>query len=901
MSFDLLDHPVALSLPQRNIPSSWTRYIPLGMLLVDLIRPRLLVELGTDAGVSYCAFCQAVTELRLDTRCYGIEAAGERAAQVDLAAYHAAKYAAFSTLLPANTYNDPSRFADSSIDLLHISGQAGQFSDDVAASAHEIFQTWLPKMSDSGVILLTGAPTGDVSQAEATVAASLWRLLTQRYPSHLVTQPYGQDESGIGFVVVGTVAPAGVRSLLQLSPVQWRTLSETLVSLGERNALALRLTETSAQLERERAQARSTRTTQLRALQAMKESSAQQQSDLQQRLDNALWQLAWLDASRGVRMVKLARAARRLWAQRGPFWLAQRALLWSLGKRGYYRQDSAAALPTPKSARIATGERKQVMFISGCPGGAMRYRCDHQVEQLRLMGVTAEAEALSRVNLLDVLDRFECFMLHRVPYDSDVHVFVTEARKRGKPVIFETDDLVFIPDNARHQAELERFSAQDRTLYIDEMGRIRKTLTLSDAATVSTQALYEWVKPITSDVVITPNVVSKEMLMRSAVALAQRESPATPGAGLSGSEQKITIAYFSGSPSHDRDFREAQDAVLWALDTYPHVEFLLVGPLKLNSQFDRFGSRVQHWPVRPWQELPDVYAQVNINLAPLERNNPFTEAKSSIKYLEAALLKVPTVASARQDFVRVMRHGVNGLLADSPEEWRDALRQVIESPTLRRTLGETAFEEVCAQHTTPAHAPTYTDEIRAIYRRLVPPGANRTLTINWVMDAQDMRGNGERPSLLAVLARLLAERGHVVRLCILDEQSAAPSALPGEWASLDYRVVGRASLLPDADVSVATSTATAFLVAEQHESRFKVYLIQDDAPISRASMRPSVADEVERSYDLPLRQIGVGAHAYSWASERSGVEAAEIDCPTDISQYPQTAQQVERLLLDACW
>ena len=73
MPFNLLDHRVYLSPPQRIAVSSWKQHVPFGMLLIDLLRPRLVVELGAHAGVSYCAFCQAVTELQLDTRCVAID------------------------------------------------------------------------------------------------------------------------------------------------------------------------------------------------------------------------------------------------------------------------------------------------------------------------------------------------------------------------------------------------------------------------------------------------------------------------------------------------------------------------------------------------------------------------------------------------------------------------------------------------------------------------------------------------------------------------------------------------------------------------------------------------------------------------------------------------------------
>src|SRR5687767_7598454 len=105
--FNPLCHAMCLSRPNRLTMSAWTQHVPFGMLLVDLLRPSTVVELGAHYGVSYCAFCQAVRELGLDTRCYAVDSwkgdaqAGFYGPEVlaDLREHHDPLYGGFSRLI----------------------------------------------------------------------------------------------------------------------------------------------------------------------------------------------------------------------------------------------------------------------------------------------------------------------------------------------------------------------------------------------------------------------------------------------------------------------------------------------------------------------------------------------------------------------------------------------------------------------------------------------------------------------------------------------------------------------------------------------------------------------------------------------------------------------------------
>src|SRR5260370_732824 len=108
--FNPLNHPICFSYPLRLAATTEVAHVSFAMTMVDLLRPRTIVELGTTDGILYCAFCQAVQELRLETRCYGIsdgrpglDDSKPDAAFADWKRVHDDLYASFSRLLPSVT------------------------------------------------------------------------------------------------------------------------------------------------------------------------------------------------------------------------------------------------------------------------------------------------------------------------------------------------------------------------------------------------------------------------------------------------------------------------------------------------------------------------------------------------------------------------------------------------------------------------------------------------------------------------------------------------------------------------------------------------------------------------------------------------------------------------------
>lgn len=346
-------------------------------------------------------------------------------------------------------------------------------------------------------------------------------------------------------------------------------------------------------------------------------------------------------------------------------------------------------------AAVAVGRwRRDYLFVSGPGGDARRYRCDHQAEQLRLAGFSADVGYHDELDLLSLVDRYCTIVLYRVPWDARVEHGLGAARARGTRVLGDIDDLVFDRDAIPLIRGVTALGARAVREAEERAEGLATTLRSVDGIVVSTDALREAALRLNANVAVAYNSVSGEML-RAGEAARARAKPRM---------DEVVVAYLSGTPTHDRDFLEAADAVLDALDRFPRLRFLAVGFLTLDERFAGFGERVERIPYLPWCRLPSLLARVDVTVAPLERDNEFTNAKSCLKYLEAAVVAIPTIATPTSDFRRVIDHGVNGMLAADPGDWRNSLARVVESRELRRRLGDAALMDVRARHTTAAHA-----------------------------------------------------------------------------------------------------------------------------------------------------------------------------------------------------
>lgn len=334
-----------------------------------------------------------------------------------------------------------------------------------------------------------------------------------------------------------------------------------------------------------------------------------------------------------------------------------------------------------------------VLLISGGIGDSARYRTRHIAEELRSNGFKAQATVSSHPGLMTAAERFQIFVFHRILATPRFVIFIDQLKALRKTIIFETDDLVYDPEFLSHMDYYEQMNSLEKKLYEHGVGGDILLDSYVEVATTTTSFLAEKLRERGKKVFIVPNKLSQEDLGWANRTLDEKKMKQDI-------HQKVRIGYLSGTPSHNKDFATITEALLRILNQYPQVELVLTGPLDTEDALQTYADRVVHLPFVPRSKLFDTIASLDINLAPLEIGNPFCESKSELKFFEAGIVGVPTVAAATRTFQEAITDGVDGFVAATTEEWYNKLSQLIKDPLLREEMGIRARATVMQRYTT---------------------------------------------------------------------------------------------------------------------------------------------------------------------------------------------------------
>lgn len=556
---------------------------------------------------------------------------------------------------------------------------------------------------------------------------------------------------------------------------------------------------------------------------------------------------------------------------------------------------------------------KRILILAGCPHATVTlYRCVHLQEQLTELGYTAVVQEWNEQTLqpAPVAAEYDLLVLQRVAMSGRLRQLLDLFHCQGKAVIFDTDDLVFEPAMIQWHRGAQQLSAQDQALYADGVRRYQATLAACDYVLTASPLLAELAQRHGKPAFVHRNAVGREMQQQAdqlPLSLSER--------GLGG---EVIIGYGSGTPTHDVDFAEAVPALLDILSHYPQVQLWLAGPLALPTELAVFGPRIRRFPLQDWRGYLELASHFTIALAPLEEGNIFCRAKSEIKWMEAGLLGIPTVASRVDPFLHAIDPGETGLLAGNTAEWIAALDQLISKPELRQQIGAAAQRKVAEQYgltrrvkelgrimeqiqagaiesTQDADDPRLHSHQQTSPPPSAPPlqigegaGGEVPLLLNWIV-TEPFHGSGGHLGIFRMVKHLV-EFGHECHLYIvpIEKMHDSTPAQLQQFVDLVFMRTGAhfhrwSGRVYDADATIATHWSTVAQLLSLPNPGQRFYFVQDFEPY----FYPMGSDYVraEQTYRQGLHCVTLGPWLAKLMREQYHGQADHFDFAVDSTIY----------------
>jgi glycosyltransferase involved in cell wall biosynthesis len=505
---------------------------------------------------------------------------------------------------------------------------------------------------------------------------------------------------------------------------------------------------------------------------------------------------------------------------------------------------------TWQATTMAPQRRIRLVYVSGeadTPGHT--YRVERFVSTAIELGHSAIViTPLEIPTRLGEIEQAQILLLWRTTWSDEVAHAVATARRAGARVVFDVDDLMFDPSLARSEIiDAIRSASLNEAQVGAHFSAVQRCIMEADICVTTTEELAFQLRGLGKRTHVLPNSFD-----RSLHATARR-------ARLNWRQLKrdslVRIGYAGGSRTHQRDFGCAVEAIAKLMREVPHVSLVLFQtpdgqtPLVDVHEFPALTGledRIEWRSMQTVTELPNELARFDVNIAPLEFGNPFCEGKSELKFWEAALVEVPTVASPTGPFRRAIRHGKTGFLAASADDWFLYLRRLVEDVDLRFSMGREAYYAALSSFGPIARRLRYS---RVIEQLMGGQAAANAFALDAHLASRPKRPVQVFPSDVVFHKPAVTMADVTVVVPLYNYEQHVVEALD----SVAAQTLGVIDLVIVEGCSTDNSLAIAKAWAERNAQRFnRLLLLHNQANYGLAFCRNSGFDAADTPYVMPL-------------------------------------------------
>lgn len=309
-------------------------------------------------------------------------------------------------------------------------------------------------------------------------------------------------------------------------------------------------------------------------------------------------------------------------------------------------------------------KKKEILFITkGAHAASSRYRALNYFPALRQSGwspshLTAHQSLLKRFQIFQKARKADIVIVVRKTYGR---FFSYLLRHFSKRIVFDFDDAIFCRSNGR--PSLQRYRR------FQNMVRSCEQIWAGNSY-LAREALH-----YNPSVLILPTSID----------------PMKYFINTDKNNDFLDLVWI-GSRATKRYLESALDVLEAAAETMPWLR------LKIIADFELPTKKLKT-VIIPWSEKieAEALASSHIGIAPMPQDF-WTQGKCGLKVLQYMAAGLPVISSPAGVNKDIVEHGVNGFLAQNPEEWRTAIKLLSENSNLRQKMGMAGRTKVMDQY-----------------------------------------------------------------------------------------------------------------------------------------------------------------------------------------------------------
>lgn len=280
--------------------------------------------------------------------------------------------------------------------------------------------------------------------------------------------------------------------------------------------------------------------------------------------------------------------------------------------------------------------------------------------------------------IVDILRarKYDGIFIYREAFMIGTILFEQLLKKSGKPIIYDFDDSIWLPDISEGNKNLSWLKRPSKTNDI---------IKLADLVIVGNSYLAKHASIYCKNTVIIPTTIDTNY-----------HKPTT------GSYHKTTCIGWTGSETTIRHFKLIIPVLMKIKEKYGDtVSFIQI--CNIPYECPEIGLKTITWTSE--DEIQQL-SLIDIGIMPLP-NDEWSQGKCGFKGLQYMAMGIPTIMSPVGVNTEIIENGKNGFFATTDDEWFAIIRNLIENKELRTTIGERGRSTVIERYSITSQMEKY--------------------------------------------------------------------------------------------------------------------------------------------------------------------------------------------------